>query len=60
MTLTFKSRRTRLPVLILTNPIRDAFPVLVARRAQRICNRDRGAATRYERAHLSLKAQTQR
>lgn len=58
MTPLFRSRRTSLPVLSLTNPIRDPFLVLIARRAQRICNRDRAAAQRYEAAHLALKAQT--
>ena len=60
MTPTFKSRRARLPVLILTQPVQEPFAVMIARRAQRVCNRDGRAAARYEQAQLALKAQTKR
>jgi hypothetical protein len=51
----FKSRRARLPVLVLTNPVQDAFPVMIARRGLRLHNRDARAARRYEDAHKALK-----
>lgn len=59
MTPTFTTRRTRLPVLVLTPAMRvaDPLPVLIARRAQRVNNRDRAAAENYERRHLALRAQ---
>jgi hypothetical protein len=50
----FISRRQRLPVLVLTNPIRDPLPVMLARRAQRVGNRSAQAAREYEARHLEL------
>jgi hypothetical protein len=50
----FASRRQRMPTLLLTNPIRDPLPVMLARRAQRVGNRSAGAAQEYEARHLEL------
>lgn len=49
------TRRARMPVP--ASPSLDLFAVLVARRAQRVCNRDRAAAEKYERCQTALRAE---
>lgn len=51
---TFTSRRKRLPVLVLTDPVQDDFPVMIARRGLRLHNRSREGAAKYERQHTIL------
>ena len=53
--ITFTSRRKRLPVLVLTAAMqRDALPVMLARRAMRVANREPGAVAAYEARHAIL------
>ena len=50
------SRRTALPVLLLTNRIDTPFEVMVARRGLRLSNRNGIAARLYEATQLALRA----
>lgn len=45
----------RRAAFVLAKPLPEDFAVIVARRGQRLHNRDRAAAARYERAQLALK-----